>query len=195
VLFGYNLNYYTQRHILHKQPWNKTFIYFLRFGIFFLILGTFLSCEDKKKSSSTSQTNKITNTASSKTYTISDDKNKQHKITLNQKILLFENVKQTILVVHIFDSTKHSSKAQIDTFNTLEDTFKTKISIRHIPIDNASNPENKQFLDTLCDNIHSKAKKHLPLVVIFKNNHYYSHFEGIPPVEMIRYDIQQALKK
>jgi len=180
---------------VHKQPLNKTFIHFLQFGIFLLILGTLISCEDKKKSNATSQTNEITNAASSKTYTISDDKNKQHKVTLNQKILLFENAKQNILVVHIFDSTKHSSKAQIDTFNTLENKFKTKISIRHIPVDNASNPENRQFLDTLSDNIHAEAKKHLPLIIIFRNNHYYSHFEGITPVEMIRYDIQQALKK
>ena len=180
---------------MHKQLLNKTFIYFLRFSIFFFILGTLISCENKKKNSSSSQIEEITNAPSSRTYSISNDKNKQYKVTLNQKILLFENTKKTILVVHFFDSTKHNRKAQIDTFNTLEDTFKTKISIRHISVDNASNPENKQFLDTLCANIHIKNKKHLPLVVIFKNNHYYSHFEGSAPVEMIRYDIQQALKK
>ena len=126
---------------------------------------------------------------------ISDNKNKEYKIILNQKMLSVQNIKKPIQVVHFFDATKRSSKAQIRTFNKIEKRLKTKVSMLHTPVDNASNPENRQLLEDLQDNIHTEDKKRLPLVVIFRNNHYYSHFEGTTPVEMIRYDIQQALKK
>jgi len=137
----------------------------------------------------------VLTSSSSKTYSISDYKNKSYEAILNQKMLLFKKRQKAILVVYCFDSTKHSNEAQIHTLNKLENMFKTKISMKYIPVDNVSSPENKQFLNTLYDNIHIKHTKHLPLIIIFRNNYYNSHFEGAVPFEMIRSNIQQALKK
>ena len=179
---------------MRKQPLNKTFIYFLQFSIFLLISATLLSCEDKKKSGYMSPKEVLTSTTS-KRYSISDYKNKPYKTILNQKMLLFKKRQKSVLVIYCFDSNKHSNEAQMHTLNKLEKKFKKNVSMKYIPVDNVSNPENRQFLNTLYSNIHIKKTNHLPLIIIFKNNYYYSHFEGLTPIEMIRYDIQQALNK
>jgi hypothetical protein len=55
--------------------------------------------------------------------------------------------------------------------------------------------ENDLFAYLLVQELHLDENFSIPLTVIYVDGAYFTHYEGIVPVEMIEYDIQQAKKQ
>ncbi len=52
-----------------------------------------------------------------------------------------------------------------------------------------------EFADFIAPKLNLKKGFSIPLMVLFVNGIYYTHYEGSTPEEMIASDIKQALKK
>ena len=54
--------------------------------------------------------------------------------------------------------------------------------------------QDTKFIHAIHDIIDVPSDTNTPLTLFFKKGEVYSHFEGLTPIEMIIYDIQQARK-
>jgi thiol-disulfide isomerase/thioredoxin len=162
-----------------------------------------------------SQSTVVTNTLSlSDTFKLNDIKNTHYTVTVsNQKVTLKENTKAIVLVT-FFATWCPPCLADIPYMNDLQKKYKKDLLIAGILIhDNTTKLELKSFLakhnvkyfistSTHNNDFASLVAKTLqlphnfsiPLTVMYVEGEYFTHYEGCVPVEMIEYDIQQALK-
>lgn len=54
--------------------------------------------------------------------------------------------------------------------------------------------QNDAFADAMANKLQLPINFTLPLTVVYKNDQYYTHYEGAVPVEMIEYDLKNILE-
>jgi thiol-disulfide isomerase/thioredoxin len=171
--------------------------------------------EDKKKTeinNTVSQENNI----STDTVILSDIQQNQHTLTVDRdQTIIFHDIDQPIVLINFFATWCSPCRAEIPYLSDLQKKYEKKVFIAGILVnDTPDNNELKQFTDKnhaeyfisnskQNDTFASKIVKELqlsenfpiPLTVIYKNGHYFTHYEGAVPVEMIDHDIQEAIKE
>jgi len=122
-------------------------------------------------------------------------KDKQHtyKVTLLNQKLTFQNIKKPIVIINLFKIDCSSCLAQVKSFKKSEKKYKEDLFVLNL-FDNNQDKEIINFIHAIQSNFDITTKT-LPLTLIYKNGNYYSHFEGLAPIEMINHEIQQAIKK
>jgi thiol-disulfide isomerase/thioredoxin len=149
------------------------------------------------------------------TFTLIDTKAQSHQVTLSgQKITLPQNEKP-IVMVNLFATWCSPCIGQIPYLNDLQKKHQKELFIAaivtHDDIDKPSletfmakqevnyftsyTKENDLFAYLLVQELHLDENFSIPLTVIYVDGAYFTHYEGIVPVEMIEYDIQQAKKQ
>jgi hypothetical protein len=58
----------------------------------------------------------------------------------------------------------------------------------------SSYTQNNDFASLVAKTLHLPQNFDIPLSVMYVEGKYFTHYEGIVPIEMIEYDIQQAKK-
>ena len=149
------------------------------------------------------------------TYTLSDMNDINHTITIENKYIEISNVSEPIIVINFFATWCPPCKGEIPYLVDLQKKYEGKLFIAGILVNDTPDKEAlESFLKTyeinyFVSNSHQNddlsklaiAKLHLPedlplpLTILFKGGHYYSHYEGAVPVEMLEYDIKNALNK
>ena len=189
MLFWYNLSQlYPRNHV------KKTNVL-----LFLIILVYFTGCEDKKSTETfTSNDTKIQivqedipNT-NARTFIVKN-KQKTEKITLLNEILTFHTIQAPIVMINLFKPTCTTCISQIKSFDTLEKEYQKKLSIVTLFKKN-DHKNNIYFAHALYRSLGLDIDTSLPLSIIYKKGKYYSHFIGSTPIEMITYDIQQAIQ-
>ena len=187
-----------------------------------IILLCFTGCEDKKPDENsmlvdeniklfTDKNQKIRNIKrKAGTFTLNDAENSIHPVKILEKKLAFSRVKQPLLLIHLFPSDCSPCLIHLASFSKLQKKYKKQLFIAGIILDEKkTNPSslpkykanlyisslesNDTFVQTLQNSIHTNANLSEPLTVIYKDGYLYSYFEGLIPIEMIEYDIQQAM--
>jgi hypothetical protein len=202
--------------ILQKNISHIATSFFPLVTLLMFILLSFSGCEDKKsesplipmentteifttkdkqvqaeKSENIKKQNNTSNT--SNTY-ILKDKHLTHKITLNNKKIIFHDIHTPVVMLKIYKPNCSLCILQSKPLNTLKKAHRKKFSILSI-VDTEQNKEITNLLHTVRTTIGITEDSSLPLNVIYKNGKYYSHFEGSVPIEMISHDILEAIKK
>ena len=128
----------------------------------------------------------------------------------------FSTIKEPIVLVNFFATWCPPCRGLMPHLNNLQKKYAKELAILGILIhDKISNKQinictsvnkikyfissnlkaNKKFADFISPKLKLPAKFNLPLIIMFVEGKYYTHYEGIAPEEMIESDIKQALNK
>jgi thiol-disulfide isomerase/thioredoxin len=141
-------------------------------------------------------------------------KDETHSVILDENRFILNDVKKPIVLVNFFSTWCPPCRGQLPYFEDLQKKYKKDLFIVGILVNDDANATQLEkfykkyhmgyFVSTNIENeyITTKAAKALeldenitlPLTILYKNGNYYTHYEGVVPVEMIDHDIHTALK-
>ena len=150
----------------------------------------------------------------SDTFKLNDIKNTFYTVTVSNRKVTFKESTKAITLVTFFTTWCPPCLADIPYMNDLQKKYKKNLLLTGILIhDSMTNPELKSFLaqhnvkyfisnsthnndfaSLVAKTLHLPHNFTIPLTVMYVEGEYFTHYEGCVPVEMIEYDIQQALK-
>jgi len=149
------------------------------------------------------------------TYTLSDMNDTNHSITIENKYIEISNVSEPIIIINFFATWCPPCKGEIPYLVDLQKKYEGKLFIAGVLVNDTPDKEAlESFLKTYDVNyfVSNSSQNNdlsklaiaklklpkdlpLPLTILFKGGHYYSHYEGAVPVEMLEYDIKNAMSK
>jgi thiol-disulfide isomerase/thioredoxin len=149
------------------------------------------------------------------TFTLTDTKGRMHKITLSDQNIVLPDNQKPIIIMNLFASWCPPCIGQIAYMNDLQKKHQKELFIvgvlTHDTIDKSSfgsflakhqanyfishSKDNDAFTDLMAKVLGLDENFSIPLTVIYVDGKYFTHYEGSVPVEMVDYDIQQAIKQ
>jgi len=150
----------------------------------------------------------------SDTFTLTDTKNRHLTMNLsNQDMLIKENTKPIVLIT-FFASWCPPCLYEIPYLNDLKKKYQTHLFLAGVLVhDSMDTPtvksfvakhtikyyvsnstQNNDFASLTAKTLHLPHNFPIPLSVMYVNGRYFTHYEGIVPIEMIEYDIEEAIK-
>ncbi len=164
-----------------------------------------------KKSSSTTYQDSI---SLSDTFTLTDTKNRHFSVHLsNQHLTIKENTKPIVLIT-FFASWCPPCLYAIPYLNDLQKEYKTQLFLAGVLVHDTmqtsavksfivthgikyylfNGTQNNDFASLTAKTLHLSHNYPIPLSIMYVNGKYFTHYEGIVPIEMIEYDIEEAIK-
>jgi len=148
------------------------------------------------------------------TFTLINMKSITHKVTLSPKKLTFHDIDQPIVIINIYNNLSPDTAYQLKALSSLQqknpkdifvvslligDTVKAATLQTFIKNNNilhyvSNDIENNTFTNILLESLFLNSDTTLPLTVLYTDGEYNIHYTNATPIEMIRYDIKQALK-
>jgi len=150
----------------------------------------------------------------SDTFSLYDFKNTHYTVTVaNQKVTFKESTK-AITLITFFATWCPPCGGEIPYLNDLQKKYKKDVLISGILVHDdikkqalqsflaqynvkyfiSNSTHNNDFASLVTKTLHMPHNFSIPLIVMYVEGEYFTHYEGSVPVEMIEYDIQQALK-
>jgi thiol-disulfide isomerase/thioredoxin len=146
------------------------------------------------------------------TFGLFDTKKETYTATVTEEGLIFQNNTKPIVLVQLFATWCAPCVGEIAYLNDLqeanqEDLFVAGVLTRdtidtsalntftkdhHINYKIFKSESNDAFATRIARELNIQGTFPIPLIVIYVNGTYYTHYEGSVPVEMVKYDIQQA---
>lgn len=149
-------------------------------------------------------------------FQLSNSENQALTITVKDNFYTFSKIKQPIVLVNFFATWCPPCRGMIPHLNNLQSQYQNQLFILGVLLHDDVTPErlhtcatshkinyfiaseqslNQKFSDFLSPKLRLPKEFELPLMVMFVNGKYYTHYEGVIPEEMIESDIKQALTK
>ena len=163
-----------------------------------------------KKSPSTTPKNSL---SLKDTFTLTDTRDKHFSVTLaNQHITIKENTKPIVLIT-FFASWCPPCLYEIPYLNDLQKKYQTHLFLAGVLVHDAmdrptvksfvakhtikyyvsNSTQNNDFASLTAKTLHLPHNFPIPLSIMYVNGEYFTHYEGIVPIEMIEYDIEEAI--
>ena len=172
----------------------------------------FPGCSDTKKQSSVEEANSM---VASNVYELRDTQNKLYKVTKSGSDFIVEGYENKLVIFDIFATWCPPCRAVASHLAKLQKEFKDDLLVLGVTIEedktNAdlieyaktyeanytliNSKANRSFSNTLASSINVGSGFPIPLMVLYKNGKYITHYAGAVPPEMIRADIRRALGK
>ena len=150
-----------------------------------------------------------------KEFLLNDLNDNNHTIKIDNKNINISNVKSSLVLLNFFSTWCQPCKGEIPYLVDLAKKYKNKLFIAGIVVNDSiddsnltqyvkklninyyvSNAkDNDEFMKVFAKKIELKNDFIVPLLVLFKDGEYYTHYEGAVPIEMLEYDIKKAIKK
>jgi len=136
-------------------------------------------------------------------------------LTVKENNYHFSNIAEPIILVNFFSTWCPPCRGELPHLNNLQKRYHGKIFLMGLLIHDDLSPEalnsciasqkvnyfiannqaeNERFATFIAPKLKLKARFNLPLMIMFLNGKYYTHYLGTVPEEMIESDIKQALK-
>jgi len=151
----------------------------------------------------------------SDTFEILDMQKETYTATVSQEGLIFQNNRKPIVLVQLFATWCTPCVGEIAYLNDLQETNQEDLFVAGVltrdTIDTSTlnaftqehhinykimYSENNDALAThIVQQLDIQGTFPIPLIVIYLNGKYYTHYEGSVPVEMVKHDIKQAKKQ
>ncbi|MCF6243853.1 MAG: hypothetical protein L3J43_02315 [Sulfurovum sp.] len=148
------------------------------------------------------------------TFTLESTQKKYYTFSMLDKNIYSKSFHKKTIVLNISHISSPSSFDQMESLSKLQRKYQSKLIVislllgdtqkistpniflnkHHIYHFVSFSKENEVIANLLYTALHTKDKP-IPLTVIYKEEKYYSHFEGAAPIEMITHDIKQTIKK
>jgi len=149
------------------------------------------------------------------TFTLVNTKEVNHTVTLSGQKVVFDTNEKPIVLVNLFATWCTPCIGKIPYLNDLQKKYQKELFVNgiltHDTIDQpaletfmakhqvnyfiSNSTDNDAFANLLASTLHLPENFSIPLTVMYVEGEYFTHYEGIVPVEMIEYDIQQAKKQ
>lgn len=149
------------------------------------------------------------------TFMLLDTKSKSHKVTLAEDQLIFHRNTKPIVLINLFATWCTPCIGELAYLNILQKKYqkdlflagilthdyidvqslKSFIAKHEIKYFISNSPHNNALGGLLARTLHLQENYSIPLMVMYVNGEYFTHYEGSVPHEMIEYDIQQAQKQ
>jgi len=137
-----------------------------------------------------------------------------HTVILDEGRFILEDIKKPLLLVTFFSTWCPPCRGEIPYFEDMEKKYKKMLFITAILVNDESNrttlkyfcqthqmhyfvsngKKNGEIATKVAEALKLDANFTLPLTILYKDGDYYTHYEGMVPIEMIDHDIQTALK-
>ena len=188
--------------------------------LFLLIVSLlFTGCEDKKETKQTqnvSTHHKKPKPIQEYHFDFFNTKKENLQLLVKNNHYQFGKIKQPIVLVNFFATWCPPCRGLMPHLNNLQKKYAEKLTILGILIHDqvltkqintftstnkikyfiSSNLKaNKKFANFISPKLKLPTQFNLPLMIMFVEGKYYTHYEGIAPEEMIESDIKQALNK
>jgi len=150
------------------------------------------------------------------TFKFEDLQKQTSIIKMKNDIYSFSNIKQPIVMVTLFSTWCPPCRGQIPHLTNLQKKFKENlfilgalvyddieektlkkfiISEKALFFISINQEENLKFANMITPKLRLKKDFPMPLMILFFNGKYFTHYEGSMPEEMIESDIEQLLIK
>jgi len=148
------------------------------------------------------------------TFTLSNQSNEQYTVTLDNQKIKLSKLQEPIVIIHIFNTWCKPCIAEISYLNDLQSKYKKELFIASVLSYDTVNTkylndfmqnhkinyylsnsvQNDAFTTLLARTLSLPKNFSIPLSVMYVDGKYFTHYEGLAPIEMIEYDIEQAKK-
>ena len=148
-------------------------------------------------------------------FILSNQAGEKYTATVHNQKMKLSNIQQSIVLIHIFATWCTPCIGEITYLNDLQNKYNDELFIAsvlaydaielkhlndfidkyHINYYLSSGVQNDAFTDLLTATLSLPQNFSMPLSIMYVNNQYFTHYEGLVPIEMIEYDITQAKKK
>jgi thiol-disulfide isomerase/thioredoxin len=149
-------------------------------------------------------------------FNFSDTQSRSLPLHIQNHIYNFSNIAEPIVLVNFFATWCPPCRGELPHLNNLQKSYKKQLSILGLLIDDDISPqeldlfitsqkinytiasnqgENQRFAKFIAPKLRLKADFDIPLMILFVQGRYYTHYMGTVPEEMIESDIKQALNK
>jgi len=148
-------------------------------------------------------------------FTLKNFKNTTYSVTVSNEHVKFKEPTKDIVLVSFFATWCPPCVYQIPYYNDLQKKYTQDISIIGILIHDkistsglrsfmakesiqyylSISHQNNDFASLVAKTLHLPTHFSIPLTVMYLKGTYFTHYEGIVPIEMIEYDIAQAKKQ
>ena len=194
-------------------------MYHLHNIIFLLLFFTLIGCDESKTKPSLITQSKEEETKRD-TFVLENTSGKTFALTLSNSKLLFHKRSEGIVLINLFATWCNPCDSLAPYLSDLQNKYEKDIFIAGIPTHDFANKEginhfikkedlgyfisyakdNEDFVSFLIENLSKKnlnvdSNFSIPLSIMYVEGNYFTHYEGIVPIEMIEYDIQQAQKQ
>lgn len=149
------------------------------------------------------------------TFVLSDINDTNHSVTIENKHIEISDISKEIIILNFFATWCPPCKGQIPYLTDLEKKYEGKLFIAGLLVNDTPDKEtltnflkeyavnyfvsqssqNDDFAKLAIEKLHLPEDLPIPLTILFKGGHYYSHYEGAVPVEMLEHDIKNAMSK
>jgi len=149
------------------------------------------------------------------TFTLINMKSATHKLTISPKKLTFHDIEQSVVIINICNTLSSDTSYQLQALSKLQNRYskelfivslfigdkintkilKTFIKKNHIIHYVSNDIENNAITNLLLESLSLDINTTLPFTVLYNNGNYDIYYDNATPIEMINYDIQQALKE
>jgi len=161
-------------------------------------------------------TNRENNAIENYTFTFKNLNNQTIKLDLKNDLYTFINIKQPIVMINFASTWCPPCRGEVPHLTNLQKKFKQHLFIltalvhddikknelkKLIVSEKAyffiseNRKENERFEKIITKKLGITNNLKLPLMVLFNNGKYFTHYEGSMPEEMIESDIQQLLEE
>ncbi|RLA70402.1 MAG: hypothetical protein DRG09_03370, partial [Epsilonproteobacteria bacterium] len=149
------------------------------------------------------------------TFMLLNTKSKSHKVTLTNDQIIFQHNNKDIVLINLFATWCPPCIGELSYLNTLQKKYSNDLLLvgvltyDYIDIPSlesfiakheinyfiSNSPHNNAFGGRLATTLNLPQNFSIPLMVMYVDGKYFTHYEGAVPVEMIEYDIKQAQKQ
>ena len=150
-----------------------------------------------------------------RSFSLTDIEDHNRTLTIVNKEISISGVSQRLILVNFFATWCPPCKGEIPYLADLQKKYKDSLFVSGILINDEikkealvdfmqknginysvfRSKENDTLAKFTIKKLQLPEEFPLPLTVLFKEGHYYSHYEGAVPVEMLEHDIKNAIKK
>ena len=186
---------------------------------FIALLLLFVGCSDKPKAQKEIKEPEIvlieTNLSKIDTFVLSNIQDETQKVTISNKKVIFHTPQQGILLINLFASWCKPCMDNIEYINILQQKYSKDVFVAGVSVNDdinstklqslidrykidyfvSNSPSNNSFANLLAKSLQLPQNHDIPLVAIFVEVKYFAHYEGRVPIEMIEYDIKEAIKE
>jgi len=149
------------------------------------------------------------------TFLLSDMQDQNHTFRIENKHITLSDIDQKLILVHFFATWCPPCQGEAPYLADLQNKYGKDLFILGLLVNDSPSKEELEvfrerygvnyFISNTKENdavsklaiekLQLPADHPLPLTILFKDGHYYSHYEGAVPVEMLEHDIKNAKPK
>ncbi|MCF6206784.1 MAG: TlpA family protein disulfide reductase [Sulfurovum sp.] len=149
-----------------------------------------------------------------KRFNLGDQKGIVHSVSVENDQLFFKDISQPVVILNFFSTWSLPCQAEAPYLVDLQKKYPKQIFVMGVllhPDDHlqelekfinenqidyfiSSSSENDRFTQKILEKLHMPDILPIPLTVIYHGGHYYRHYEGAVPIEMIEHDIKTILR-